>query len=88
MTSHTDDPGAPAVAASVRLADLVSEFDLTVHEIASADLTRTVTLVTDDSRTVAPGAVFVVRRGLAVDGMRYIPNAIRAGAVAVLVDAA
>ncbi len=37
-----------------------------------------------DSRTVRPGCVFIVRRGATTDGARYIDEALRAGAVALL----
>lgn len=43
--------------------------------------------VTDDSRTVLPGSLFVARQGPHVDGRRYIDQAIADGAVAVLTDA-
>lgn len=42
------------------------------------------TAITDDSRQVRPGALFVAVPGLAVDGQRFIPQAVAAGAVAVL----
>ncbi len=41
-------------------------------------------LVTEDSRQVQPGGVFVARRGRGVDGHRYIEKAIEAGAAAVV----
>jgi UDP-N-acetylmuramoyl-L-alanyl-D-glutamate--2,6-diaminopimelate ligase len=43
--------------------------------------------LTEDSRTVLPGSLFVARPGLAVDGRRFIAEAVRDGAVAVLTDA-
>lgn len=42
--------------------------------------------VTDDSRTVLPGSLFVARRGTKVDGRGFVQEAVRAGAVAVLTD--
>ena len=42
--------------------------------------------VTEDSRRVAPGWIFVARPGLRADGRRFIPAALRAGAVAVVTD--
>ena len=42
--------------------------------------------LTDDSRTVLPGSLFIARSGTQSDGHKYIPEAIRAGAVAVLTD--
>ena len=43
-----------------------------------------ITLVTDDSRQVAPGALFVAYRGVSVDGHRFIPDAVARGAAAVV----
>lgn len=40
--------------------------------------------VTDDSRQVQPGFLFVAVRGVNVDGHRFIPAALRAGAAAVV----
>lgn len=39
-----------------------------------------------NSKTVAPGNLFVAKRGRADDGSHYIPEAIAAGAVAILTD--
>ena len=39
-----------------------------------------------DSRRVGPGDLFVALRGSAVDGHRYIDQAVRAGAVAVVLE--
>jgi len=42
--------------------------------------------LTEDSRTVLPGSLFVARRGLKSDGRRFIDQAIGLGAAAVLTD--
>lgn len=42
--------------------------------------------VTDDSRTVMPGSLFIARPGSTADGRRFIADAVRAGAAAVLTD--
>lgn len=42
--------------------------------------------LTEDSRTVVPGSLFVARSGLRADGKTHIEEAARAGAVAVLTD--
>jgi len=42
--------------------------------------------ITEDSRDVAPGTLFVARRGGSHDGRRFIPDAIGRGAAAVLTD--
>ena len=49
-------------------------------------LDRMVTAVCDDSRAVAPGAVFFARRGLRVDGGRFAACAISSGAAAVVTE--
>ena len=45
-----------------------------------------ITSLTDDSRRVAPGCLFVAVRGTNCDGHRYIEQAVLAGAAAVVVD--
>lgn len=42
--------------------------------------------ITEDSRTVQPGSLYIARRGDSTDGNRFIADAITAGAVAVLSD--
>jgi UDP-N-acetylmuramoyl-L-alanyl-D-glutamate--2,6-diaminopimelate ligase len=42
--------------------------------------------LTEDSRTVVPGSLFVARAGLKSDGRAYIAEAVKAGAVGVLVQ--
>lgn len=42
--------------------------------------------LTEDSRTVLPGSMFIARPGLSSDGRRYINQAIDDGAVAILTD--
>lgn len=42
--------------------------------------------LTEDSRTVVPGSLFVARRGLKADGTAFARDAVRAGAVAILTD--
>ena len=45
-----------------------------------------VTDLTEDSRQVVVGCMFVARRGEHFDGRNYVPAAVRAGAVAILSD--
>jgi UDP-N-acetylmuramoyl-L-alanyl-D-glutamate--2,6-diaminopimelate ligase len=45
-----------------------------------------VTAVCDDSRAVAPGALFFARRGLRVDASRFAGGAIASGAAAVVIE--
>jgi len=68
----------------VKLKELVSR--LKTAEL-SGDPETEVFSVVYDSRTVRPGALFAAVCGLADDGRRFIPQAVAAGASAVLVDA-
>lgn len=43
--------------------------------------------VTADSRRVTPGCVFIAVRGATEDGTKYVPQAVKAGATAVVADA-
>lgn len=45
-----------------------------------------ITGLCSDSRCVSPGNLFIAKKGLNIDGAQYIPQAISAGAVAVLTD--
>src|SRR5690349_2693127 len=47
-------------------------------------LDQAVTSVTDDSRAVVSGSLFVAVRGERMDGHRYVPQAIKAGAAAIV----
>ena len=49
-------------------------------------LDTVVTAVCDDSRAVAPGALFFARRGLRIDAARFARDAIASGAAAVVVE--
>ncbi len=42
--------------------------------------------LTEDSRTVVPGSLFIARAGAKADGKKYLEDALAAGAVAVLTD--
>jgi UDP-N-acetylmuramoyl-L-alanyl-D-glutamate--2,6-diaminopimelate ligase len=56
-----------------------------------AESTAAATAVTDiayDSRQVKPGAVFVALRGVNADGARFVPQAIAAGAIAIVAESA
>lgn len=46
----------------------------------SADLEQEITDITNDSRQVKPGCVFVAIKGLTMDGHRFIPQAVAQGA--------
>lgn len=44
------------------------------------------TSLTANSKAVGPGSLFIAKRGVKGDGHRYIPEAVAAGAVAILAD--
>lgn len=45
-----------------------------------------ITGLTSHSKLVAPGNLFIAKKGLTVDGSRFIPDAVAAGASAILTD--
>ena len=53
---------------------------------ATADMETEITRISYDSRTTAPGDVFVAMTGFATDGHAYIGKAVAAGAVAVVCE--
>jgi len=66
------------------LGELIAGLDV---RVARGDAARTrVCDLTEDSRTVFPGSLFVARRGLATDGRSFVRDAVRAGACAILTD--
>jgi UDP-N-acetylmuramoyl-L-alanyl-D-glutamate--2,6-diaminopimelate ligase len=74
--------------AGVNLDRLIAGLQVTADEGgAGVDLARVrITDITEDSRTVMPGSLFIARVGARTDGRRMIPSAVKAGAVAVLVE--
>ncbi|MDO4750143.1 MAG: Mur ligase domain-containing protein, partial [Eubacteriales bacterium] len=54
----------------------------------AADLSLEIEDVVYDSRRAGPGSLFVAVRGFQTDGHKYIANAVRAGAAAVLCEEA
>ena len=54
--------------------------------VTGAEPNADITAVTADSRAVVPGALFVAVRGVAVDGHRFIPAALAAGARAIVAE--
>jgi UDP-N-acetylmuramoyl-L-alanyl-D-glutamate--2,6-diaminopimelate ligase len=69
------------------LGELISGLD--VHPAGpGGDASRALRVcdLTEDSRTVMPGSLFVARRGEHADGRQFVPQAVAAGAVAVLTD--
>lgn len=68
----------------MRLRDLVKPLgEVVVH----GDLDREITGLTDDSRRVSPGGLFVAVKGTQADGHRYLSQAVSAGAGALVVEA-
>lgn len=74
----------------MRIVDLVAGLEITGGEASALAgdprLDARVCDVTEDSRTVMPGSLFIARRGIKSDGRAFVKQAIDAGAVAVLSD--
>ena len=72
----------------MRIADLIQGLDITIAggDADAALGNLRVCDVTEDSRTVMPGSLFVARTGEKSDGKAFVGPAVEAGAVAVLVD--
>jgi len=70
----------------MRLGELIR--DLPVHAIGGDAGAADVRIcdITEDSRTVMPGSLFVARAGTKSDGRAYVADAIAAGASAILSD--
>lgn len=68
----------------MNVGDLISGFAITCDN--PADRAVRVCDITEDSRTVQPGSLFVARRGEKNDGRQFVPAAAAAGAVAILTD--
>lgn len=66
----------------MKIKTLFREIDITIKgskEIA-------ITGISSDSRTVSPGNLFIAKKGSSFDGSEFIPEALNAGAVAILTD--
>ncbi|HLP84569.1 MAG TPA: UDP-N-acetylmuramoyl-L-alanyl-D-glutamate--2,6-diaminopimelate ligase [Phycisphaerales bacterium] len=77
----------------MRLSDLVHGLD--IHLCGEAGLSATlpgdvaltrICDITEDSRTVLPGSLFIARSGLKTDGKQFAKAAVDAGAAAILTD--
>ncbi|MFI4917295.1 MAG: UDP-N-acetylmuramoyl-L-alanyl-D-glutamate--2,6-diaminopimelate ligase [Phycisphaerales bacterium JB060] len=64
----------------MRLSDLIQNLPITVHGSEDARILG----VTEDSRRVGPGWLFVARPGGSRDGVAYVDHAVERGALAVL----
>lgn len=68
-----------------KLSELLAQADLAAEtEGVPSDVT--ITSLTDDTRTICPGACFVAIRGTVADGHQYVDAAVQRGAVAVVVS--
>ncbi|MBU6411938.1 MAG: UDP-N-acetylmuramoyl-L-alanyl-D-glutamate--2,6-diaminopimelate ligase [Planctomycetes bacterium] len=69
------------------LAELIAGLDVTVPGGADqALMSRRICDVTEDSRTVQPGSLFLARSGTKVDGRKFIGDALKQGAAVVLAE--
>ena len=68
---------------SATLGELVDGLEV---QLAPADRDVAIEALCYDSRGVAPGSLFAALRGLETDGHRFVPQAIEAGAAALLVE--
>jgi len=65
------------------LADLLEHLE---YEILTGSPALPISALTNDSRQVKPGSVFLAIPGYSVDGHCYVPEAVKAGAAAVVVQ--
>ena len=56
------------------------------YQLVKGDLELEVSSIAYDSRKVGEGSLFVCLKGFEADGHRYIPQALQAGAAALLVE--
>src|SRR5262245_39412658 len=70
----------------MKLSTLLREVDLLRIEGPADPAAVEIREVRDDSRAVEPGDLFVAVRGLTVDGHRFVDEAARRGAAAVVVE--
>ena len=75
------------LAVSVTWREVLDELRRAGLLVSASDGSPTLSALTSDSRAVVPGAVYVAVRGSQVDGHRFVPDAVRRGAAAVVVEA-
>ncbi|MDX2184483.1 MAG: UDP-N-acetylmuramoyl-L-alanyl-D-glutamate--2,6-diaminopimelate ligase [Gemmatimonadaceae bacterium] len=78
MTSH------PAVVPTARLVEALDRAGLLVEVIG--ELPATLSALTDDSRHVQPGGLFLAVKGAVADGHAFVPKARAAGAALVMLE--
>lgn len=69
---------------AMRLSELTA--GLPIERVGGGTEDAEITGVSDDSRTVDPGGLFIARVGSQADGARYVDDAAQRGAAAVLAD--
>ncbi|MGZ3505919.1 MAG: UDP-N-acetylmuramoyl-L-alanyl-D-glutamate--2,6-diaminopimelate ligase [Vulcanimicrobiaceae bacterium] len=74
----------PASARTIELATLLETLPQNTHVIG--ERAREIASIAIDSRAVGPGALFVALRGERTDGHRFIEQAARAGASAIIME--
>jgi UDP-N-acetylmuramoyl-L-alanyl-D-glutamate--2,6-diaminopimelate ligase len=68
------------------LKQLLASLPVDDARVIPADSAVEITGITDDNRRVQPGYLFVAYPGVAVDGHKFIPDAVRRGAAAVVCE--
>ncbi len=66
----------------VKLKQLIRDFEVETKGNKEVEITG----ISSDSRTVSPGSLFIAKKGDSFDGTQFIPDAVQAGAVAILTD--
>jgi len=69
-----------------RLSELATQLRRDGLLARAPEVDPTITGVTADSRAVQPGMVYVAVRGVTADGHRFVPDAVKRGAAAVVVE--
>ncbi len=70
----------------MRIADLIHGLDVRIVNPTDDLANLRICDITEDSRTVMPGSLFIARKGEKVDGKGFVAGAIAAGAAAILTD--
>ncbi|MGI9012770.1 MAG: UDP-N-acetylmuramoyl-L-alanyl-D-glutamate--2,6-diaminopimelate ligase [Phycisphaerales bacterium] len=79
-------PDCATLSTEMDLATIFTELSIATGMDAVAESAIEITTVTEDSRAVVAGSLFIARKGARADGRAFIPAAIDAGARAILCD--
>ncbi len=83
-------PERAGVSWRMRIGDLIHGLNVHIAQVHGGERQVGTAVricdITEDSRTVMPGSLFIARAGEKADGKRFIPSAIEAGASAILTD--